>query len=156
MNEWKSARSSFENRDPGGSERRCHPDFVVLARRGTKMRRGRRPKETLLPRCPALFTGVEGNRSSGSRHRHSQAVDRTQDGLEQSSGYGHFGQLEGDPAGVANDFRPDLDQFLPSRRQGPATNLIGQDKLAEIQNIVHETITGNGIVKAFGMELWEL
>lgn len=32
----------------------------------------------------------------------------------------------------------------------------GQDKLAEIQNIVHETITGNGIVKAFGMELWEL
>jgi subfamily B ATP-binding cassette protein MsbA len=32
----------------------------------------------------------------------------------------------------------------------------GQDKLAEIQNIVHETITGNGIVKAFGMELWEM
>ncbi|HEY4355605.1 MAG TPA: ABC transporter ATP-binding protein [Acidobacteriaceae bacterium] len=32
----------------------------------------------------------------------------------------------------------------------------GQDKLAEIQNIVVETITGNGIVKAFGMELWEL
>lgn len=32
----------------------------------------------------------------------------------------------------------------------------GQDKLAEIQNIVQETITGNGIVKAFGMELWEL
>jgi subfamily B ATP-binding cassette protein MsbA len=32
----------------------------------------------------------------------------------------------------------------------------GQDKLAEIQNIIHETITGNGIVKAFGMELWEM
>jgi subfamily B ATP-binding cassette protein MsbA len=32
----------------------------------------------------------------------------------------------------------------------------GQDKLAEIQNIVHETITGNGIVKAFGMEMWEM
>ena len=32
----------------------------------------------------------------------------------------------------------------------------GQDKLADIQNIVHETITGNGIVKAFGMELWEM
>ena len=31
----------------------------------------------------------------------------------------------------------------------------GQDKLAEIQNILHETITGNSIVKAFGMELWE-
>lgn len=32
----------------------------------------------------------------------------------------------------------------------------GQDKLAEIQNILHETITGNPIVKAFNMELWEL
>ena len=32
----------------------------------------------------------------------------------------------------------------------------GQDKLAEIQNIIHETITGNRIVKAFGMELWEM
>jgi len=32
----------------------------------------------------------------------------------------------------------------------------GQDKLAEIQNILHETITGNRIVKAFNMEQWEL
>jgi subfamily B ATP-binding cassette protein MsbA len=32
----------------------------------------------------------------------------------------------------------------------------GQDKLAEIQNIVQETITGNSIVKAFGMERWEM
>ncbi|HEX3987253.1 MAG TPA: ABC transporter ATP-binding protein [Acidobacteriaceae bacterium] len=32
----------------------------------------------------------------------------------------------------------------------------GQDKLADIQNILHETITGNRIVKAFNMELWEL
>ncbi len=32
----------------------------------------------------------------------------------------------------------------------------GQDKLAEIQDILHETITGNGIVKAFGMEVWEM
>jgi subfamily B ATP-binding cassette protein MsbA len=31
----------------------------------------------------------------------------------------------------------------------------GQDKLAEIQNILHETITGNRIVKAFSMEDWE-
>ena len=31
----------------------------------------------------------------------------------------------------------------------------GQDKLAEIQNILHETITGNRIVKAFSMENWE-
>ena len=32
----------------------------------------------------------------------------------------------------------------------------GQDNLAEIQNILHETITGNPIVKAFNMEFWEV
>ena len=32
----------------------------------------------------------------------------------------------------------------------------GQEKLADVHNILHETITGNRIVKAFGMELWEL
>ena len=54
--------------------------------------------------------------------------------------------------------------FLPiiissSRRIGRNvrhTTRRGQDKLAEIQNILHETITGNGIVKAFGMERWEM
>jgi subfamily B ATP-binding cassette protein MsbA len=32
----------------------------------------------------------------------------------------------------------------------------GQDKLAEIQNILHETVTGNRMVKAFNTELWEI
>ena len=32
----------------------------------------------------------------------------------------------------------------------------GQDKLADIHNLLHETITGNRIVKAFGMEEWEM
>src|SRR5438477_1190942 len=32
----------------------------------------------------------------------------------------------------------------------------GQDQLADIQNILHETITGNRIVKAFSMESWEI
>ena len=32
----------------------------------------------------------------------------------------------------------------------------GQDKLAEIQNLLHETVTGNRIVKAFNTELWEI
>jgi subfamily B ATP-binding cassette protein MsbA len=32
----------------------------------------------------------------------------------------------------------------------------GQDKLAEIQNILHETVTGSRIVKAFNTELWEI
>src|SRR5580700_3968666 len=45
------------------------------------------------------------------------------------------------------------------RRIGRAvrrTTRRGQDKLADIQNILHETITGNRIVKAFNMEFWEL
>jgi subfamily B ATP-binding cassette protein MsbA len=49
--------------------------------------------------------------------------------------------------------------FGSARRVGRSvrkTTRRGQDKLAEIQNIVQETITGNGIVKAFGMELWEM
>jgi subfamily B ATP-binding cassette protein MsbA len=37
-----------------------------------------------------------------------------------------------------------------------ATTRHGQDKLAEIQNILHETITGNRIVKAFNTEKWEI
>jgi len=40
-------------------------------------------------------------------------------------------------------------------RRVRSTTRTGQEKLAEIQNILHETITGNRIVKAFGMELWE-
>ncbi len=41
-------------------------------------------------------------------------------------------------------------------RRVRSTTRTGQDKLAEIQNILHETVTGNRIVKAFNMELWEL
>jgi subfamily B ATP-binding cassette protein MsbA len=36
-----------------------------------------------------------------------------------------------------------------------STTRKGQDKLADIQNILHESIAGNRIVKAFGMEKWE-
>jgi len=32
----------------------------------------------------------------------------------------------------------------------------GQDQLADVQNILQETITGNRIVKAFSMEAWEI
>ena len=54
--------------------------------------------------------------------------------------------------------------FLPvivfsSRKIGSRvrhTTRHGQDKLAEIQNILHETITGNRIVKAFNTENWEI
>ena len=41
-------------------------------------------------------------------------------------------------------------------REVRTTTRRGQDKLAEIQNILHETITGNRIVKAFSMETWEI
>jgi subfamily B ATP-binding cassette protein MsbA len=40
-------------------------------------------------------------------------------------------------------------------RRVRTTTRSGQDKMAEIQNILHETITGHGIVKAFSMETWE-
>ena len=36
------------------------------------------------------------------------------------------------------------------------TTRTGQDQLADVQNILQETITGNRIVKAFNMEAWEL
>jgi ATP-binding cassette, subfamily B, bacterial MsbA len=53
--------------------------------------------------------------------------------------------------------------FIPvviasSRRIGRSvrhTTRRGQDKLAEIQHLLHETIAGNRIVKAFNMEVWE-
>src|SRR5260221_1341469 len=40
-------------------------------------------------------------------------------------------------------------------RRVRSTTRKGQDKLADIQNILHESITGNRIVKAFTMERWE-
>jgi len=40
-------------------------------------------------------------------------------------------------------------------RRVRTTTRKGQDKLADIQNILHESIAGNQIVKAFGMEGWE-
>ncbi len=49
--------------------------------------------------------------------------------------------------------------ILSSRKIGSRvrhTTRHGQDKLAEIQNILHETITGNRIVKAFNTEDWEI
>jgi subfamily B ATP-binding cassette protein MsbA len=45
---------------------------------------------------------------------------------------------------------------IKTGRQVRKTTRGGQDKLAEIQNILHETITGNRIVKAFAMENWEV
>src|SRR5208282_150525 len=41
-------------------------------------------------------------------------------------------------------------------RRVRSTTRRGQDQLADVQNILHETITGNRIVKAFGMESWEV
>jgi subfamily B ATP-binding cassette protein MsbA len=41
-------------------------------------------------------------------------------------------------------------------REVRARTRTGQDKLAEVQNILHETVTGNRIVKSFNTELWEI
>jgi subfamily B ATP-binding cassette protein MsbA len=48
---------------------------------------------------------------------------------------------------------------ISTRRVGRnvrSTTRTGQDKLAEIQAIVQETISGNAIVKTFGTERWEM
>jgi ATP-binding cassette, subfamily B, bacterial MsbA len=65
--------------------------------------------------------------------------------------------LGGDLAWVLVLFIPVI--IYSSRKIGTrvrATTRQGQDKLAEIQNILHETITGNRIVKAFNTEKWEI
>ena len=41
-------------------------------------------------------------------------------------------------------------------RRVRSTTRTGQDQLADVQNILQETIAGNRIVKAFGMESWEV
>ena len=41
-------------------------------------------------------------------------------------------------------------------RKVRSTTRTGQDQLADVQNILQETIAGNRIVKAFGMESWEV
>ena len=49
--------------------------------------------------------------------------------------------------------------FFSARKIGRGvrrTTRGGQDKLSDIQHILHETLTGNRIVKAFGMERWEM
>jgi subfamily B ATP-binding cassette protein MsbA len=49
--------------------------------------------------------------------------------------------------------------IMSARRVGDrvrTTTRKGQDKLAEIHNLLHETITGIRIVKAFCMEAWEM
>jgi subfamily B ATP-binding cassette protein MsbA len=65
--------------------------------------------------------------------------------------------LGGDLAWVLLLFVPVI--VYSSRKIGSrvrSTTRHGQDKLAEIQNILHETITGNRIVKAFNSETWEI
>lgn len=49
--------------------------------------------------------------------------------------------------------------FVSARKIGRGvrrTTRGGQDKLSDIQNLLHETLTGNRIVKAFSMEAWEM
>jgi ATP-binding cassette, subfamily B, bacterial MsbA len=67
------------------------------------------------------------------------------------------GGIAGQEAGVGAGFVPVI--IYSSGKIGRRVrhhDSRGQDKLAEIQNILHETITGNRIVKAFSMERWEM
>src|SRR5207244_3392981 len=61
--------------------------------------------------------------------------------------------------GMITDLRNDLYNSVLRRSAAFSqkhTTGSGQDQLADIQNILHESITGNRIVKAFSMESWEI
>ena len=65
----------------------------------------------------------------------------------------------GRQAGVGAAAVCSVHHFFGDRASGGACvplHARGQDQLADVQNILHETITGNRIVKAFGMESWEV
>jgi hypothetical protein len=49
--------------------------------------------------------------------------------MEQFSLNRYFCHLEDDLLGMAHDLRPDLDHFLPQRRQGSVTHRSGQHRL---------------------------
>jgi hypothetical protein len=79
--------------------------------------------------------------------------------MEQLSLNRYFCHLEDDLLGMARDLRPDLDHFLPQRRQGPVTHRSGQHRLTqEISQVVcqheqlqphlvaHEVVTGYAVV----------
>ncbi len=69
--------------------------------------------------------------SSGCRCGQSQPPNSFQNRPEQLSRHRHLRHLEDDLPGMAHDLRPDLDQFLPQRRQRPVTNRSGQHRLPQ-------------------------
>ena len=56
----------------------------------------------------------------------SQIINQAQDFLEQASWDCNLGQLKCDVPAMADNFRTDLDQLLPQRRQRPLLHGIGQ------------------------------
>ena len=80
---------------------------------------------------PLISPGLHRNGSS------AQIINQTQYFLEQTSRHGNLGQLEGDITAMADDFGPDLHQFLPHRGQRPMRNLFGQGQCShEVGEIV--------------------
>ena len=81
--------------------------------------------------------------SSGCRCGQSQPSNPFENSPEQLSRNRHFRHLEDDLPGMAHDLRPDLDQFLPQRRQCPVTHRLRQHRLPqEVAQVVgqHEQL----------------
>ena len=70
-------------------------------------------------------------------------------GRQPGTGVGHLRHLEDHLPGMAHDLRPDLDQFLPQRRQRPVTHRSGQHGLPqEVAQVVrqHEQLQPHPVV----------
>src|ERR1035437_5399940 len=69
--------------------------------------------------------------------------------FEQLARHRHLRHLEDNLPGMAHDLRPDLDQFLPQRRQCPVTHCLGQYRLPqEVAQVVgqHEQLQPHLVV----------
>src|SRR5512135_1607598 len=84
------------------------------------------------------LSSARDERSPGARRR-SQPTDPLQDRREQRARHRHLGELECDGLRMAHDFRPDLDQLLPKRRQTPVLHLSWQCHLPqEVPEVVSQ------------------
>ena len=77
----------------------------------------------------------------------SQPSNPFQYSPEQLSRDRHLRHLEDDLSGMAHNLRPDLDQFLPQRRQRPVTHQPGQHCLPQkVAQVVGQHEQGSNVV----------
>ena len=105
--------------------------------------------------------------SSGCRCGQSQPPNPFQNGPEHLSRDRHFRHLKHHLPRMAHDLRPNLDQFLPQRRQRSVTHrsgqhglpqevaqVVGQHEQLQPHQIVHKVVTGHGTPDCAGHGLF--